>query len=201
MLKKPKGSHHHGNLRQALIEAGMQLLQEGGLPALTLRQCAARAGVSPAAPSHHFGGLRGLKSEIAAEGYLIFTRCMREGAAAQGLDPLSQLRGMCVGYVRFASEYNALFNLMFARENQMSKVPKRQKEAIEARAVLTDLSAPFSKSLPREDATQVAVWALAHGFAKLAEIGRVAPGSGDARDISIEDVLPILNLILDNPDP
>lgn len=200
MQKKPKDSHHHGNLRQALIEAGMELLQEGGLAALTLRQCAARVGVSPAAPAHHFGGLPGLKAAIAAEGHVIFLRYMREGETAQNQNQLEKLNGMCIGYVKFASEYNALFNLMFANESEILKVPQRQPEAIAARKILTDLAAPFSNSLPREGATQVAVWALTHGYAKLVEIGRVNPGSGDARDISIEDILPILNLIPDNPE-
>jgi DNA-binding transcriptional regulator YbjK len=54
--KKP----HHGNLRAALVSAGIELLEEGGLEALTLRKCAARAGVSHAAPAHHFEGLQGL---------------------------------------------------------------------------------------------------------------------------------------------
>ena len=61
-----KKQHHHGNLREALITAGVGLLNEGGLSALTLRKCAARAGVSHAAPAYHFKGLNGLLTAIAA---------------------------------------------------------------------------------------------------------------------------------------
>ena len=62
----PRTAHHHGDLRQALVAAGIELLDEGGLAALTLRRCAARAGVSHAAPAHHFKGLRGLLTAIVA---------------------------------------------------------------------------------------------------------------------------------------
>ncbi len=65
-LNPPEKPHHHGNLREALIVAGIEILKEGGLPALTLRACAARAGVSHAAPAHHFDGLPGLVTAIAA---------------------------------------------------------------------------------------------------------------------------------------
>ena len=60
----PAKKHHHGNLRPALIKAGIALLEEGGIDALSLRKCAARAGVTHAAPAHHFDGLAGLKALV-----------------------------------------------------------------------------------------------------------------------------------------
>jgi AcrR family transcriptional regulator len=70
MSDKP---HHHGNLREALINAGLLLLKEDGLDGLTLRRAAARAGVSHAAPAHHFSGKQGLVAAIAARGFLPLT--------------------------------------------------------------------------------------------------------------------------------
>ena len=61
--------YHHGHLRDALIRAADELLAERGLEGFTLRETARRAGVSPAAPSHHFGGTAGLLTEVAALGY------------------------------------------------------------------------------------------------------------------------------------
>ena len=55
-----RGGYHHGDLRQAMITAAEAVLAEKGLAGFTLRECARRAGVSPAAPAHHFGNLTGL---------------------------------------------------------------------------------------------------------------------------------------------
>ena len=64
--------HHHGNLRSALIDSGLALLANEGLAGLTLRRAAAAAGVSHAAPAHHFDGLPGLLTAIAARAFQLF---------------------------------------------------------------------------------------------------------------------------------
>ena len=64
-----RGGYHHGDLRQAMIEAAEAVLAEKGVGGFTLRECARRAGVSPAAPAHHFGNLVGLLTAIATLGF------------------------------------------------------------------------------------------------------------------------------------
>ena len=66
--KQPKKPHHHGNLREALIRAGLVRLEKDGPDAMTLRKCAARAGGPHAAPAHHFNGLISIKGAITARG-------------------------------------------------------------------------------------------------------------------------------------
>ena len=78
MIKKPENKQQHGNLKEALVLAGMQILEEEGLAALTLRRCAALAGVSHAAPAHHFDGLKGLRTAIAIRGYAILEQMMTD---------------------------------------------------------------------------------------------------------------------------
>src|SRR6476619_1720008 len=68
--------YHHGALRDALLQAAEKLLERYGLPGLTLRAVAREAGVSHAAPTHHFGDLTGLLSELAAIGYRQFNAAM-----------------------------------------------------------------------------------------------------------------------------
>ena len=80
-MSKQKRPHHHGNLREALIIAGLELMEEGGPDALTLRKCAKRAGVSHAAPAHHFNGLTGLKAAIVARGHRLFSDFIRKAGA------------------------------------------------------------------------------------------------------------------------
>lgn len=196
MIKKPENKMHHGNLKEALILAGIQLLEEEGLAALTLRRCAAMAGVSHAAPAHHFEGLKGLKTAIAARGYAIFEKSMRDGIAAAGLDEHAQVIGMSVGYVGFATEHNAMFNLIFDSPDKFIHTPEWVEAGTRARQVLNDMSSKFIDGPGGPAATEVTLFALAHGYSKLIEIGRVLPGSGDGQDVKIEDVISRVNFIV-----
>src|SRR6201993_1506468 len=74
--------YHHGALRDALLQAAEKVLERDGLPGLTLRAVAREAGVSHAAPTHHFGDLTGLLSELAAIGYRQFNEAMRAANAS-----------------------------------------------------------------------------------------------------------------------
>lgn len=201
MIKKPKNKNHHGNLREALVLAGIQLLEEEGLDALTLRRCAAMAGVSHAAPAHHFDGLKGLKTAIATRGYATFEKLMRDGIDAAGSDKRAQAVGMSLGYIKFATEHNAMFNLIFDRQDKFNHTPEWVEAGTRARQVLNDVSANFVDGPGGPSATEVTLFALAHGYSKLIEIGRVVPGSGDGRDVKFEDVIAKLNLEVKPDDP
>ena len=107
--------HHHGDLRAALIQAGLDILQTDGLHGLSLRKCAARAGVSHAAPAHHFDGLVGLKGAIAHHGLTLFRDAMVLAAKDAQTD-LAYLKGICRGYLDFVAARPALFRLMFGFE-------------------------------------------------------------------------------------
>ncbi len=197
MIKKPHDRQHHGNLKEALVLAGLKLLEEGGPSALTLRGCAALAGVSHAAPAHHFNGLPGLKSAIAIRGYKIFEDMMKEGIAAAGPNKRKQALGMCLGYLKFAMEHSALFKLIFDSAENFERSDEWQNAAKSARQVLNDMSASFVHGPGGQSETEVALFSFVHGYAKLMEIGRVVPGSGDGRDVKFEDVFAMLNLEID----
>ena len=192
MIKKPEGQQHHGNLKEALVIAGLQILKEEGLLGLSLRKCAARAGVSHAAPAHHFKGVSALKSAIAAKAYGIFEDLMKQGIAEAGPAPSEKIQGMCRGYLRFASEHEALFNLIFVHRDTLPEDEERERAAVSARQVLIDVCTALSPEAHRLNVTEVAVWSLVHGYAKLIEIGRVEPGSGDARDVGFDEVFRLL---------
>lgn len=194
MIKKPENQQHHGNLKEALVLAGMKLLAEEGQDALTLRRCAAMAGVSHAAPAHHFDGLKGLRTAIVVRGYAIFEKMMKDGIAAAGDEPRAQALGLCQGFIRFATEHNALFNLIFDRPERFIQDEEWTKASTSARQVLNDVSARFVHGPGGHSATEVMLFSLVHGYAKLIEIGRVEPGSGDGRDVAFEDVFGFLDL-------
>lgn len=194
MTQKKQVKKHNKDLKEALILAGIKLLDEEGLEALTIRRCAAMAGVSHAAPAHHFDGLRGLKTAIATRGYKIFEKLMREGAQAAGSDKIAQVVGMGRGYLKFATEHNAMFNLIFDKPEKFIHDPEWIEAATNARDVLNDVSSNFKEDSSGSAANEVTIFALTHGYAKLVEIGRIVPGSGDERDVKYEELVAKLNL-------
>ena len=113
MKADAKAKHHHGDLKNALVFAGLEILQEGGLEALSLRKCAARAGVSHAAPAHHFQNLEGLKEAIASKAFEIFAESMIDAARAEGAGDLARLKGVCRGYLRFGLAHKGLLDVLF----------------------------------------------------------------------------------------
>ena len=175
-----KLSHHHGNLQPALIEAGIELLSEGGRDALTLRGCAARAGVSHAAPAHHFDGLSGLKAAIAAEGFRRFRASMLRAADAAEPTARGRLQGICRGYLEFAREQPALFDLIFGFDATNSSKGPPLEEGASAYAVLRDACAPFVAEGQDLAVVEAQVWSLIHGYTTLHLSNRLWPDRSTA---------------------
>lgn len=104
--------YHHGNLRNALIAEGRRALAEIGVRQLSLRYLARKAGVSEAAPSHHFAGKDGLLAAIATEGFKELV-AVRRARLSPGMTAETRLLYVMDGYIEFAIEQPALFLLMF----------------------------------------------------------------------------------------
>ncbi|MET9127338.1 TetR/AcrR family transcriptional regulator [Streptomyces sp. NPDC004528] len=151
--------YHHGDLRRAILSAALDVIATAGPSALSLRDLARRAGVSHAAPAHHFKDRTGLLTAIAAEGH---------GLLAASLTEAADLREAGVRYVRFAREHPAHFQVMFAPELLRAD----DVELTTARALTADsLRRAVAARRPGPDADPglagVAAWSLAHGFATL----------------------------------
>lgn len=160
--------YHQGNLREALIIAGMELLTEGGIAGLTLRRAAARAGVSHAAPAHHFNGLPGLLTAIAARAFQQFCTAMETVRDAAGADPFARLDGICTGYLDFAQRHAGIFHLMFVSAEVDRSDPDLGQASARAYLILRGACLPFAAAGATEDEPlEVAVWSLVHGFALL----------------------------------
>ncbi|SFR35729.1 transcriptional regulator, TetR family [Yoonia tamlensis] len=166
MSQTPPKPHHHGDLRAALIRAGIDILQTDGFHGLSLRKCAARAGVSHAAPAHHFDGLAGLKGAIAHHGLTLFREAM-VAASKDETDDLARLKGICRGYLNFVAARPALFRLMFGFESHEIEKAAREIDDAVAYDVLRAACAPFvRKDLPAP-ILEAQVWSLIHGYATL----------------------------------
>ncbi len=164
------------SLRDGLIEAGMALLEEGGMQALTLRRAAARAGVSHAAPAHHFAGLPGLLTAIAARAFRLFAQTLDQGREAGGTDPFQRLLGLTQGYLAFARRHAGLFHLMFISPEVDRADPDLMPHAQRSYLILREACLPFAPPGATEDRVlETAVWSLVHGYATLGF------GQGDRR--------------------
>jgi AcrR family transcriptional regulator len=158
-----KAPYHHGDLPAACISAAMELLEESGETALSLRAVARRAGVSPAAPYRHYADREALVSAIAAVGYRELAE--RLGAAHPAPATPDQLTSVAVAYVQFALERPALFRIMFGEPCDRDN----DERAAATAAVMLYLREIVGRVFPEadSDAMATAIWALVHGLAFL----------------------------------
>jgi AcrR family transcriptional regulator len=163
-------SYHHGALRDALLEAAERVLERDGLPGLTVRAVAREAGVSHAAPTHHFGDLTGLVSELAAIGFRQFNAAMA-AASAPGASPTAPAKA----YVAYAQAHPGMYGLMFRTERRLDYSRPSLHEAAEAsfagfaRAIGANRGEEIAKdALTLDQAAAIArAWSLVHGFTML----------------------------------
>lgn len=163
------GSYHHGNLRDALLDAVGQTLAEKGTAGLSLREAARRAGVSHGAPAHHFGDKLGMLTAFSARGFERFGSRLR--AAADGArSPSEKLVAAGVEYVRFAVEERAYFEVMFRNDLHDATDPHFEATSQAAFSVLMELASELTGyGQATDDALRTAIraWSTAHGLATL----------------------------------
>lgn len=195
MESQKLNAHHHGNLAQALINAGIEILNEGGLKALSLRKCAARAGVSHSAPAHHFDGLKGLTSAICQEGFQIFARSMQDQIDSAPNDPYERLVGMCEGYVLFFQNHQALANIMFNKEFNFHPEGSTGRNNNQAFQILINTCKPFKSNRMGDENLEFAVWSMIQGYSSLLQLGEIDPnGRTEGAKIELRNMLAMLNL-------
>jgi AcrR family transcriptional regulator len=175
----PKATYHHGGLRAACVRAAIELLEDGGETALSLRAVARRVGVSPAAPYRHYADREALVSAVAAVGY----RDLAEQLAAAHPSPSTpeQLAGVAIAYVQFALDRPALFRIMFGEP-----CDRDNDERVAATAAVSlYLREIVARAFPDADAESMAtaIWALVHGLAFLYLDGKLdAPTASAVAD-------------------
>ena len=173
----PARPYHHGDLRAALLAAAEAELAEKGIEQFSLRGVAKRAGVSHAAPAHHFGDANGLLTALAAEGFTRFIATQRAHEAAAAPGQPDRLVAAGLGYIAFATAHPTLFRLMFASTRPDFTAPALQEAARAAYQHLLDHVAELrGVPDPREDPSALtdatAAWAIVHGLADLLQTGR-----------------------------
>ena len=191
--------YHHGDLRAALLDAGEAELAQHGIEGFSLRGVAKRAGVSHAAPAHHFRDANGLLTALAARGFARLIASQEDFQRQAARNPRAQMEASGVGYVVFALENPALFRLMFGSDRTDYGDPTLKVAAEAAFFALVDGVVQVTAQAPTGEAASVtatagaqearaqgslllqaagsadvaAAWAIAHGLADLMVAGRL----------------------------
>lgn len=163
-----KTAYHHGDLREALLLAAEAALMDMPVEEVSLREIARRAGVSHAAPKHHFASLGQLFAEVAARGFEHFYDAL-EDAANRDADQSPRSRTMAIGraYLRFAADNPAIYSLMFGkRDNVILTTPRLTMAMLAAWGQLEGQVATLIGDT-RAHYGAVTVWSAVHGLAML----------------------------------
>lgn len=170
--------YHHGDLRRALIDAARRLLEADGPTALSLRAVAREAGVSPAAPYHHFKDKGELLDAVAQEGWDMLNTAMSE-ARARHQDPHAKLSALGVAYVCFARDNPALYRVMYDASREKEALPEHvhandDSAYCQVRDTLIEAGADPADEAGLELAC-AAAWCSAHGLAEMAAFRQFDP--------------------------
>lgn len=185
--RQPKRTYHHGELRGACIQAGLELLASRGKEGVSLREVARRCRVSPRAPYQHFADKTTFLAALAEVGFQRFG----SGLIRAGDD----LAGLARAYLEFATEHPALMQLMFGAdfEDRAARNPALHRAALATFEQLEARIAPLHPGSKPRNARLLAVnaWALVHGLAELdrdGQLDNVLPSNtslGDVLEVAV----------------
>jgi AcrR family transcriptional regulator len=188
--KAERGGYHHGDLRQAMIESAEAVLAEKGVGGFTLRECARRAGVSPAAPAHHFGNLVGLLTVVATLGFDRLSDAMEKAVADADRTGGDRLAAIAEAYLAVALARPGQFRVVFGRLGLKRDDGALRVAGIRAFGILVretklalgreEAEASLERPLPTfaEDddlGTILFVWSVTHGFSTMLIDGQLGP--------------------------
>jgi len=185
-----KQGYHHGNLRQALVEAALDLITRQGPTGFTLSEAAKNAGVTPAAVYRHFEGREDLIAEAARQGYEIFADVMQYAYDKGQPSALAAFEATGRAYLAFARKYPGHYIAMFESGISVNRTAELAAASLRARAVLENAARDLSQHIPPEMRPPASmfsahIWAMSHGVVEL--FARNSPGA--ASPFPPEDLL------------
>lgn len=191
-----RDSYHHGNLALALVEAARKVLEAEGVHALSLRGVAREAGVSQAAPYHHFPNKEALLAAVAQVGFQELNTRL-DGARASSDDIGAVLRAMGGAYVGFGLEHPQLYGLMFGSECPVERHPEMKAEGAAAfeRLIAVVAEGQQAGRIRGEEplGPSLGVWSTVHGLTSLTihrlEAGKEFHGMQLDRQVLVDQVL------------
>tara|TARA_R110000737_G_scaffold110568_1_gene143537 strand:- start:900 stop:1517 length:618 start_codon:yes stop_codon:yes gene_type:complete len=175
----PKRGYHHGNLRQALVDAALELIELKGPTGFTLSEAAKQAGVTPAAVYRHFEGREDLIAEAALQGYEIFADLMDYAYQSGQPSALAAFEATGRAYLAFARKHPGHYISMFESGISINRTPELAAAANRANGVLEKAAADLSQHIPADKRPPASmfsahIWAMSHGVVEL--FARNSPG-------------------------
>jgi AcrR family transcriptional regulator len=194
---KAKRPYHHGDLRAALINAALSLIDQHGVKGFALSDAAQLAGVSVAAPYRHFKDKEALLAEIAEEGFVMFRDALARAARTHAEDKVKRLVEMGVAYVDFALQHRSHFKVMWEGGIAQANYPEMRETAHQAYLLLEEAVKDLHPRahLSRQQALVRAAWSLVHGYAMLTLEGEL--GVAEAEQTGNKPLRQSLHLLLD----
>ena len=176
----PKRGYHHGNLRQALVDAALKLIEEKGPTGFTLSEAAKQAGVTPAAVYRHFEGREDLIAEAARQGYEIFADLMDYAYQSGQPSALASFEATGRAYLAFARRHPGHYVAMFESAISIQRTPELHAIANRANGVLERAATELSQHIPEDKRPPAQmfsahIWAMSHGVVEL--FARNSPGT------------------------
>ena len=144
----PKRGYHHGNLRQALVDAALELIERRGPTGFTLSEAAKQAGVTPAAVYRHFEGREDLIAEAALQGYEIFADLMEYAYQSGQPSALKAFEATGRAYLAFARKYPGHYIAMFESGISINRTPELAARARRGMGVLETAAVELSRQIP-----------------------------------------------------
>ena len=182
MRLKRKSGYHHGELRRALLDVSVDVIEKHGVDALNLRELAHRAGVSSGAPYHHFADREALLASIAEEGFGYLEAAMIKERDAAPEDATSRLAALGRAYVSFATTHVGHFRVMFRGNLRSPQLVRAKPQAFQLLwAAIEDCQrfgvAPSGNPQP----LVLTAWSAVHGLATLLDRWRALPKGTESR--------------------
>jgi AcrR family transcriptional regulator len=185
-----KRAYHHGDLRRALLDSTLRLVEEHGPQGFTLRRAAQAAGVTPGATYHHFADKDALLAGVAEEGFEAFGVALREAAGRPATSPRERSRNIGTAYVLFAVGHPTLFRIMvgYGVKSRFGH-GKLGSQAVATYALVRDALIEGLKTHPKQRIAEAEVlgwWSVVHGLAFLAidgHLGKLGTSPADAEPV------------------
>ncbi|THH38413.1 TetR/AcrR family transcriptional regulator [Aliishimia ponticola] len=175
----PKRGYHHGNLKAALMESALDLIEKKGPTGFTLSEAAKQAGVTPAAVYRHFEGREDLIAEAARQGYEIFADLMEHAYQSGQPSALAAFEATGRAYLAFARKFPGHYIAMFESGISVNRTPELAAASARANEVLEKAAEDLSKHIPEDRRPPASmfsahIWAMSHGVVEL--FARNSPG-------------------------
>ncbi len=191
--KNSQTKYHHGDLRRAILESALELIDKSGIEHLSLREVARALGVTTAAPYHHFKDREALLVQIAIQGYEQLLVRLEEARNATKA-PKTELEAECRAYLSFAHQHAALYSVMFSSEvAHKNEYPELRQTADRClHLVLASLAQRGDLPKRRVSRAALCVWSMLHGLAMLDASNFLEEDRSEQAAIAVEGVLSLV---------